>query len=74
MVFIDQWYHGEVLASLQASLWPFECSVGHVAEESRAPELKIQQINFEPPTDHYPRGIPVHPMNSGLNGTYPELK
>ena len=37
MVFIDQWYHGEVFASLQASLWPFECSVGPVTEESIGP-------------------------------------
>ena len=74
MVFIDQWYHGEVLASLQASLWPFECSVGHVAEQSRAPEPKIQKINFEHPTDHSPRGIPGKAMNPGFNGTYPELK
>ena len=38
VVCIYQWYYGEVLASLKASLWPFECSVGPVAEESRALE------------------------------------
>ena len=54
MVFIDQWYHGEVLASLQASLWSFRCSVGHVAEESRAHEPKMRKFNFEPPIDHSP--------------------
>ena len=74
MVFIDQWYHGEVLASLQASLWPFECSVGHVAEESRAHEPKIRKFNFEPPIDHQPSRRSFKPRNPGLNGTYPELK
>ena len=54
VVFIDQWYHGEMLASLQAFLWPFKCSVGPVTEESRASEPKMRKFNFEPPIDHSP--------------------
>ena len=52
MVFIDLWYHGELLASLQASLWPFGYSVGPVTEVSRAPESKIRKFNFEHPIDY----------------------
>ena len=74
VVFIDQWYPGEMLASLQASLWPFECSVGPVTEESRAPKPKIRKFNFEHPIDHCPIRRPLKPRNPGLNGTYSELK